>query len=595
MAKDIYLRKILGEDTFAKIRKSKILMVGAGGIGCELLKDLMLTGYGEIHIVDLDTISLSNLNRQFLFRKKDIDKSKSMTIAKAVQSFNYLNTKLIPHHGNIMDTNQFSISWWSQFDCIFNALDNLEARRYVNKLCLFLKKPLMESGTTGFEGQVQPIYPYFSECFDCQEKATPKQFPVCTIRSTPSQPIHCITWAKEFLFHQLFDELEPGTNDSETIQNASEDQQEVENLVQGANELIELKNIAHGGDSVKFTSELINKIFKIDIERLLLIESLWKTRVKPEPLNIEDFEPDLSQLLQSKNSDIINQDTKLWSILENLYVLIKSCHSLQKRIAEGETIIKFDKDDEDTLNFVSASSNIRSYIFHIELKTKFDIKEIAGNIIPAIATTNAIISGFSCLCGTQYFKQQPNSSNFQQITDESSTIFISIKPNKYITAAKLVKPNIKCASSSLLSRGILEITAEDLEQTLEWFVDSIMENYKYEDEAISIQLDKSKLIYDVDFDDNLQKKLSTLGFKDGGLILIQDDNDVKENLELYININSQTKFPVLDLRQKLISKSEKSPENDPENPESFLDTIMIEQDSEIIEIEQPSSKKRRLN
>jgi len=56
-------------------------MVGAGGIGCELLKNLVLTGFGEIHIVDLDTIDLSNLNRQFLFRNEHIKKSKALVWA----------------------------------------------------------------------------------------------------------------------------------------------------------------------------------------------------------------------------------------------------------------------------------------------------------------------------------------------------------------------------------------------------------------------------------------------------------------------------------------------------------------------------------
>ena len=53
-------------------------MVGAGGIGCELLKNLVLAGFGEVHIVDLDTIDLSNLNRQFLFRHEHIKKSKAL-------------------------------------------------------------------------------------------------------------------------------------------------------------------------------------------------------------------------------------------------------------------------------------------------------------------------------------------------------------------------------------------------------------------------------------------------------------------------------------------------------------------------------------
>ncbi|KAG7665233.1 UBA2 [[Candida] subhashii] len=600
-------------------------MVGAGGIGCELLKNLILTGYHEIHIVDLDTITLSNLNRQFLFRKEDIDKSKALTVCKAVQSFNYLGAKLIPHHGNIMDTTQFPIDWWNQFSYIYNALDNIEARRYVNKMALFLKKPLMESGTTGYEGQIQPIYPYYSECFDCQTKVTPKTFPVCTIRSTPSQPVHCITWAKEFLFHQLFDEAEHDSNlnNSEQIKQEAEDEAEIENLAKEANELIELRKLIRSADSATFINEVLVKIFKVDIERLLLIETLWKTRKRPIPLDIGAYNNDLNTMLaDDSNESVLNADTKVWTILENIYALYKSGESLQNRIKSGkEAFVAFDKDDEDTMIFVASASNLRSSIFGIEEKPKFDIKEIAGNIIPAIATTNAIISGFSCLAGTKYYQNEqhdPQSHDFGDIMKKSSTIFVSIKPNRYTISASLVPPNEKCASDSLVSRGVFEVSTEHFNHcTLDCFLDHLVEKFGYSKDDISIQVGKSKLVYDIDFDDYLNAKLSEVpGFKNGEIILIQDDGGELENLELYLNVkdNIETKFPELVLRPKKHiheeeedeaepEMSEKEPASDVNGTEDGSMVVVIDDDEEIevveengdiIEIEEPMLKKRRI-
>jgi ubiquitin-like 1-activating enzyme E1 B len=200
--RDRHNQQSLGASLNTSIKQARVLMVGAGGIGCELLKNLVLTGFGEIHIVDLDTIDLSNLNRQFLFRHEHIKKSKALVAKEAAQRFNP-NVKIVAHHANIKD-DEFTVAWFQQFRIAFNALDNLEARRHVNKMCLAADVPLIESGTTGFNGQVQVIKKGVTACYDCTPKETPKSFPVCTIRSTPSQPIHCIVWGKSYLLNEIF-------------------------------------------------------------------------------------------------------------------------------------------------------------------------------------------------------------------------------------------------------------------------------------------------------------------------------------------------------------------------------------------------------
>lgn len=75
-----------------------------------------------------------------------------------------------------------------------------EARRHVNAMCLAADIPLVESGTAGYSGQAYIIKKDVTECYDCRPHPVTKTYPVCTIRSTPSQPIHCIVWAKSFLF-----------------------------------------------------------------------------------------------------------------------------------------------------------------------------------------------------------------------------------------------------------------------------------------------------------------------------------------------------------------------------------------------------------
>jgi len=90
----------------------------------------------------------------------------------------------------------FGLTFFKRFTVVLNALDNRAARNHVNRMCLAADVPLIESGTAGYEGQVELIKKGLSQCYECTPKAAQKTFPGCTIRNTPSEPIHCIVWAK---------------------------------------------------------------------------------------------------------------------------------------------------------------------------------------------------------------------------------------------------------------------------------------------------------------------------------------------------------------------------------------------------------------
>ena len=372
MVRERFAKQSLGT-LHGSIKASKVLMVGAGGIGCELLKNLVLTGFGEIHIVDLDTIDLSNLNRQFLFRYEHIKKSKALVAKETAEAFNP-SVKIEAHHANIKDT-QFSTEWFKEFTVIFNALDNLDARRHVNKMCLLAERPLIESGTTGFNGNVQVIKKGQTECYDCTAKEVPKTFPVCTIRSTPSQPIHCIVWAKSYLFAEIFgtSEFEDDRFDhTKDLENSSE----IKQLEEEAKDLKLIKESMGSDDFVRLVFE---KVFQKDVERLCSMEDMWKSRKAPVPLEFDE----LTQMSKETKPSVARLDQKTWSLRENFVVFADSLKRLSAALKDAQTAagadkstvaLGFDKDDENSLDFVASAANLRSSIFGIDTKTKFDIK-----------------------------------------------------------------------------------------------------------------------------------------------------------------------------------------------------------------------------
>ena len=151
-----------------------------------------------------------------------------------------------------------------------------------------------------------------TECYDCSAKEVPKSFPVCTIRSTPSQPIHCIVWAKSYLFTEMF-----GTSEEETPEfdhsEDSENAKELENLRQ---ESQALNSIRQSMGSDDFARKVFDKVFNDDINRLRSMEDMWKTRKQPNALDFDE----ISKGASGTKPSVARQDQRAWTIYENFTV-----------------------------------------------------------------------------------------------------------------------------------------------------------------------------------------------------------------------------------------------------------------------------------
>ncbi|KAI9744895.1 MAG: E1 ubiquitin-activating protein uba2 [Claussenomyces sp. TS43310] len=529
MNRDRFNQQSLGISLNKSAKQAKILMVGAGGIGCELLKNLVLVGFGEVHIVDLDTIDLSNLNRQFLFRHEHIKKSKALVAKEAAHRFNP-NVRLEAHHANIKDA-QFNVEWFKSFTMVFNALDNLDARRYVNKMCLAADVPLLESGTTGFNGQIQVIKKGVTACYDCTSKEAPKSYPVCTIRSTPSQPIHCIVWGKSYLLSEIFGASDEDDSAEMDHSQDSENAQEIAKLRQEAQAL---KKIRSSMGTETFPQLLFDKVYKDDIIRLRSMEEMWKSRRPPEALDYVTLLEHLKQSDIAPKESILREGQRAWTLEENVVVFKDSLERLSQRMEDMHATangsgaaspnITFDKDDEDTLDFVTASANLRSIVFGIETKSRFDIKQMAGNIIPAIATTNAIVAG---LCVLESFKVLRG-----HFTDTREVFLSPFASERLLASDRIRAPNPDCPVCSVAQTTLLvDISRATLNNLVE---DFLRLELGYGEEFVVNN--EVGLLYDVDETENLDKKLSELGIKGDSFLTVIDEDEEDPRVNLVINV-----------------------------------------------------------
>ncbi|HHY40264.1 MAG TPA: HesA/MoeB/ThiF family protein [Syntrophaceticus sp.] len=154
----------IGEQGQLRLAKSRVLVVGAGGLGSAVLYYLAAAGIGTIGVVDDQNVELSNLQRQILHSTARIGMPKVVSAKQTLLDLNPGIT-ILPYHIRLDRSNAAELV--SQYDLVISALDNEETRFLLNENCVSLRKPMVDGGVQGFYGRLLTILPGEGPCYAC--------------------------------------------------------------------------------------------------------------------------------------------------------------------------------------------------------------------------------------------------------------------------------------------------------------------------------------------------------------------------------------------------------------------------------------------
>uniref|UniRef100_A0A8C9VVV5 E1 ubiquitin-activating enzyme n=1 Tax=Scleropages formosus TaxID=113540 RepID=A0A8C9VVV5_SCLFO len=442
-----------------ELAKQRYFLVGAGAIGCELLKNFAMMGLacgdGEVIVTDMDTIEKSNLNRQFLFRPWDVTKMKSETAASAVKQMNP-SIRITGHQNRVgPDTEKiYDDEFFEGLHGVANALDNVDARMYMDRRCVYYRKPLLESGTLGTKGNVQVVIPFLTESYSSSQDPPEKSIPICTLKNFPNAIEHTLQWARDE-FEGLF--KQPAENAMQYLTDPKFMERTLK--LPGAQPLEVLEAVyrslvtdrpssrkdcvawARNHWQVQYSNNIRQLLHNFPPDQLTSSGAPFWSGPKrcPHPLEFSTSnELHMDYIMAAANlfaqtyglagstdrAAVIRllQDVKVPVFTPKSGVKIHvSDQELQNanasvddsRLEELKSLlptpdvssefklfpVDFEKDDDSNfhMDFIVAASNLRAENYDIPPADRHKSKLIAGKIIPAIATTTAAVVGLVCL------------------------------------------------------------------------------------------------------------------------------------------------------------------------------------------------------
>ncbi|XP_012269545.2 ubiquitin-like modifier-activating enzyme 1 [Athalia rosae] len=451
---------VFGKKFQSKIESLKYFVVGAGAIGCELLKNFAMMGVGAengcVTVTDMDLIEKSNLHRQLLFSFDDIQKPKASTAAKAILEMNP-NMKIIAHENRVGPETEktYNDEFFEVLDGVANALDNVDARIYMDRRCVYYRKPLLESGTLGTKGNTQVVVPFLTESYSSSQDPPEKSIPICTLKNFPNAIEHTLQWARdnfEGLFKQAAENAAQYISDPQFVEKTLKlpGIQPLEILESVKTALIDERPKSfedcitwarcHWQD--QFNNQIRQLLFNFPPDQVTSSgQPFWSGPKRcPVPLTF-DVHPrvNLDYIIAAANLKAAVygippiKDDNLIALLSSRVRVPEFTPKSGVKIAETDSQVQvsdgsgnldhdrlnqlleelanaegldgltihpqeFEKDDETNfhIDFIVAASNLRAANYKIPQADRLKSKMIAGKIIPAIATTTAVVAGLVC-------------------------------------------------------------------------------------------------------------------------------------------------------------------------------------------------------